>query len=429
MTTRLLRGRTLSFVSRPQARDDHASYIYEEDGALLIEDGKISAAGAYADIKRSASEGTEIIDHRPLLLMAGFIDPHIHFPQMQVTASYAANLLDWLNTYTFVEEQRFADADHCSRFAQLFFDELLRQGTTTAAAYCSVHKSSADAYFAEATRRNLLMIGGKVMMDRNAPEPLTDTAQSGYDDTKAVIESWHGKGRNHVAITPRFAITSTAAQLDAAGTLAREYPDLLIQTHLSENDAEIAYTLELYPDAKDYTDVYARHGLLSDKALLGHAIHLSDREMAVIAEAGAVAVHCPTSNLFLGSGLFDLKRIKQHGVRTAIATDIGGGSSYSLLRTLDEAYKIQQLRGHRLPPLENFWQATRGNAEALGLVERIGTLEAGSDADIIALDSSATPAMQIRRETISTLEEELFLLQTLGDDRTVRQVYVAGEAI
>ncbi|MCY0150449.1 guanine deaminase [Hoeflea sp. G2-23] len=429
MTTRLLRGRTLSFVSRPQARDDHESYIYEEDGALLIEDGKISAAGTYADIKRTAPEGTEIIDHRPLLLMAGFIDPHIHFPQMQVTASYAANLLEWLNTYTFVEEQRFADADHCARFAKLFFDELLRQGTTTAAAYCSVHKGSADAYFAEATRRNLLMIGGKVMMDRNAPEPLTDTAQSSYDDTKAVIESWHGKGRNHVAITPRFAITSTAAQLDAAGTLAREYPDLLIQTHLSENDAEIAYTLELYPDAKDYTDVYARHGLLSEKALLGHAIHLSDREMAVIAEAGAVAVHCPTSNLFLGSGLFDLKRIKQHGVRTAIATDIGGGSSYSLLRTLDEAYKIQQLRGYRLPPLENFWQATRGNAEALGLVERIGTLEAGSDADIIALDSSATPAMQIRRETVSTLEEELFLLQTLGDDRTVRQVYVAGEAV
>ena len=429
MTPKLLRGRTLSFKSRPQARDDHESYIYEEDGALLIENGRISASGSYADVMFKSPIGVEVVDHRPHLLMAGFIDPHIHFPQMQVTASYAANLLEWLNTYTFVEEQRFADPAHSARFAKLFFDELLRHGTTTAAAYCSVHKGSADAYFAEAARRNLLMVGGKVMMDRNAPEALTDTAQSSYDDTKAVIEAWHGKARNHVAITPRFAITSTPAQLDAAGALAREHPDLLIQTHLSENNAEIAYTLELYPSARDYTDVYAQHGLLTRKMLLGHAIHLSDREMDAIADAGSVAVHCPTSNLFLGSGLFDLKRLKEHGVRTAIATDIGGGSSYSLLRTLDEAYKIQQLRGNRLPPIENYWQATRGNAEALGLVDRIGTLEPGSDADIIALDASATPAMQIRMETIETLEEELFLLQTMGDDRAVRAVYVAGEAV
>jgi len=429
MTARLLRGRTLSFKSRPQARDDHASYVFEEDGAVLIENGLISASGTYADVRTKAPEDVEIIDHRPYLLMAGFIDPHIHFPQMQVTASYAANLLEWLNTYTFVEEQRFADAAHSARFATLFFDELLRNGTTTAAAYCSVHKGSADAYFAEATRRNLLMVGGKVMMDRNAPPALTDTPQSSYDDTKAVIADWHGKGRNHVAITPRFAITSTPEQLEAAGTLAREHPDLLIQTHLSENDAEIAYTLELYPEALDYTDVYARYGLLTDKMLLGHAIHLSDREMGAITEAGSVAVHCPTSNLFLGSGLFDLKQIKQHGVRTAIATDIGGGSSYSMLRTLDEAYKIQQLRGHRLPPIESFWQTTRGNAEALGLVDRIGTLEPGTDADIIALDAGATPAMQIRMETVQTLEGELFVLQTLGDDRSVRQVYVAGEAV
>jgi guanine deaminase len=429
MTVKLLRGRTLSFTSRPQARDDEASYAYEEDGALLIEDGLIAAAGSYAEVKAAAPAETVIIDHRPYLLLPGFIDPHLHFPQMQVTASYAANLLEWLNTYTFVEEQKFASDEHAARFAKLFFDELLRQGTTTAAAYCSVHKGSADAFFREAARRNLLMVGGKVMMDRNAPESLTDTAQTGYDDTKAVIETWHGIARNHVAITPRFAITSTAEQLDAAGTLAREYPDLLIQTHLSENDAEIAYTLELYPEAADYTDVYARHGLLTDRSLLGHAIHLSDREMDAIAQAGAIAVHCPTSNLFLGSGLFDLKRIKAHGIRTAIATDIGGGSSYSMLRTMDEAYKIQQLRGHRLPPIENFWQSTRGNAEALGLVDRIGTLHPGSDADIIALDAAATPAMKIRMETVTTLEEELFVLQTLGDDRSVRAVYIAGDAV
>ena len=428
MTAFILRGRTLSFLRRPQARGDHASYRYEADGALLIRDGRIEKTGTFGSL-HGAHPDLPVDDRRPHLILPGFIDPHIHFPQMQVTASYAANLLEWLNTYTFVEEQRFADAAHAGRFATLFFDELIRHGTTTAVAFCSVHPASAEAYFAEAHRRNLLMAGGKVMMDRNAPDALTDTAESSYDDTKALIERWHGKGRCHVAITPRFAITSTPEQLEAAGALAKEHPGLLIQTHLSENHDEIAFTLELYPEAKDYTDVYARYGLLTDKTLLGHAIHLSARERAAIAEAGAVAVHCPTSNLFLGSGLFELDRLKQDGVRTAVATDIGGGTSYSMLRTLDEAYKVQQLRGNRLPPLESFWQATRGNGEALDMVDRIGTLEAGSDADIVVLDAAATPAMAIRAETVSTLEEELFLLQTMGDDRSVKAVYVAGDRV
>jgi guanine deaminase len=426
MTPVILRGRTLSFHRKPEARDDHASYAFEEDGALLVGDGKILAAGDYATIRAECANDIAVIDHRPHLLIPGFIDPHIHFPQMQVTASYAANLLEWLNTYTFVEEQRFADEGHAKRFAGLFFDELLRHGTTTASAFCSVHPTSADAFFDEAVARNLLMIGGKVMMDRNAPAALTDTAQAAYDDTLASIRRWHGRGRALVAITPRFAITSTPEELEAAGALAKEFPDMHVQTHLSENDAEIAYTLQLYPDAKDYTDVYARYGLLGPRTLLGHAIHLSDREMGAIAEARSIAVHCPTSNLFLGSGLYDLEGLTRHGVRTAIATDIGGGTSYSLLRTLDEAYKIQQLRKHRLPPIESFWWATRGNAEALDLANRIGTLEAGTDADIVALDARATKAMEIRMETVSTLEEELFLLQTMGDDRAVKAVYVAG---
>jgi guanine deaminase len=429
MTARLLRGRTLSFKSRPQARDDEASYVYETDGALLVENGLIKAAGSYREIAAQAPVDVEVTDHRPHLLMAGFIDPHIHFPQMQVTASYAANLLEWLNTYTFVEEQRFADAAHSARFATLFFDELLRHGTTTAAAYCSVHKGSADAYFTEAARRNLLMVGGKVMMDRNAPESLTDTAQSGYDDTKAVISDWHGKGRNHVAITPRFAITSTPAQLEAAGTLAREHPDLLIQTHLSENDAEIAYTLELYPEAKDYTDVYARYGLLTDNMLLGHAIHLSDREMDAISEAGSVAVHCPTSNLF--SRLGPVRSQAPEAARRAHGCRHGYWRRVELLAVENPRRSLQDPAVAWPPPtpIESYWQATRGNAEALGLVERIGTLEPGSDADIIVLDAGATPAMAIRMETVSTLEEELFLMQTMGDDRSVTQVYIAGQAV
>ncbi|KPF60654.1 guanine deaminase [Rhizobium sp. AAP116] len=431
MTTEtLIRGRLLSFSRAPEHAGDRESYLYEEDGALLVRDGKIASAGAYADVKpKAGTEATEI-DHRPHLILPGLIDCHVHFPQMQVIASYAANLLEWLNTYTFPEECRFVESAHAERIAIQFFDEFLRQGTTTAVAYCSVHKASADAFFAESLKRGTLMIGGKVMMDRNAPQGLLDTPQLGYDETRAVIDEWHGKGRNHVAITPRFAITSTPEQMAMTQKLAEEFPDLHIQTHLSENHDEIRYTCELYPDAKDYTDIYARYGLLRKKALFGHAIHLSEREADAMADSGAVAVHCPTSNLFLGSGLFPLKAIqrREKPVTVAVATDIGGGSSYSMLKTMDEAYKIQQLRGERLNPLESFYHMTLGNAVALDLADRIGTLDKGTDADIVVLNAAATPAMRLRMETVTSLSEELFLLQTLGDDRSVVETYVAGKA-
>ncbi|MGF0538847.1 guanine deaminase [Agrobacterium sp. ES01] len=430
MTPLLIRARLLSFKRAPQSIDDSASYFYEDDGGLLIEDGLISACGTFADIKARAPADCTEIDHRPHLVMPGLIDAHVHFPQMQVIASYAANLLEWLNTYTFPEECRFVESAHAARIATHFFDELLRNGTTTAAAYCSVHKASADAFFAESLKRGTCMIAGKVMMDRNAPQGLLDTPQMGYDETRAVIEQWHGKGRNHVAITPRFAITSTPEQMEAAATLAREYPNLHIQTHLSENLDEITYTCELYPDAKDYTDVYARYGLLREKALFGHAIHLSDREADAMSDAGAIAVHCPTSNLFLGSGLFPMRKFqnREKPVRMAVASDVGGGSSYSMLKTMDEAYKIQQLLGERLNPLESFHMMTLGNAEALSLQDRIGTLEPGTDADLVVLNAASTPAMALRMETVTTLAEELFLLQTLGDDRAVVETYVAGTA-
>jgi len=431
MTTEtLIRGRLLSFNRAPEHAGDRESYLYEEDGALLVRDGKIASAGAYADVKPKAGADATEIDHRPHLILPGLIDCHVHFPQMQVIASYAANLLEWLDTYTFPEECRFVESAHAERIATQFFDEFLRQGTTTAVAYCSVHKASADAFFAESLRRGTLMIGGKVMMDRNAPQGLLDTPQLGYDETRAVIEQWHGKGRNHVAITPRFAITSTPEQMAMTQKLAEEFPDLHIQTHLSENHDEIRYTCELYPDAKDYTDIYARYGLLRKKALFGHAIHLSDREADAMAESGAVAVHCPTSNLFLGSGLFPLKAMKRREkpVTVAVATDIGGGSSYSMFKTMDEAYKIQQLLGERMNPLESFYHMTLGNAVALDLADRIGTLDEGTDADIVVLNAAATPAMRLRMETVTSLSEELFLLQTLGDDRSVVETYVAGKA-
>jgi guanine deaminase len=379
-------------------------------------------------VVKKAGEGVQTIDHRPHLLLPGFIDAHMHFPQMQVIASYGAELLDWLNTYTFPEEKKFRDAQHGRRIARLFLDEVIRHGTTTVAAYCSVHKSSAEAFFAESHGRNMLNIAGKVMMDRNAPDGVLDTPQSGYDDTKALIAEWHGKGRQHYAITPRFAITSSPEQMEMAGALVKEFPDLHMQTHLSENHAEIAYTCELYPEARDYTDVYARYGLLGQKALLGHCIHLSEREADVLSETGSVAVFCPTSNLFLGSGLFDYQRYRsrEKPLRIAAATDVGGGTNYSMLRTMDEGYKVIALQGEKLNPFQSFWQITRGNAEALSLADKVGTLDAGTDADIVVLDSGAIPAMKLRMETVKTLAEELFLLQTLGDDRAVREVYVAG---
>ena len=427
--TRLLRGRLLSFLRQPEDLGDEGSYLYHADGGLLIEDGTIAAVGDYADIRRRAPAAVETIDHRPHLIMPGFIDPHIHFPQMQVVGSYAGNLLEWLNTYTFVEEQRFADPGHAARIAGKFFDELVRYGTTTAVAYCSVHKASADAFFAESLRRNMRMVAGKVMMDRNAPSALCDTPESGYDDTKRVIADWHGRGRNHVAITPRFAITSTPAQMEMAQALAREYPDLHIQTHLSENPDEVRFAAELYPEARDYTDIYARYGLLGRRSLFGHCIHLSEREADAMSESGSIAVFCPTSNLFLGSGLFGLKRLERRAkpVRAAMATDIGGGTSYSMLRTLDEGYKVLQLQGDRMTPLESFYRMTRGNAEALFLEDRIGTLDAGSDADLVVLDAAAVPAMALKMEVVGTLAEELFLMQTMGDDRTIAETYVAGE--
>jgi guanine deaminase len=428
MNETLLRGRTLSFVRWPDSADDHASYRYEEDGGLLIRDGQIVAGGSYAEVARQAGEGAKSIDHRPHLLLPGFIDAHAHFPQMQIIASYGAELLDWLNKYTFPEETKFHNTQHGRRIARLFLDEMVRHGTTTVAAYCSVHKESAEAFFAEAHERNMLTIAGKVMMDRNAPEGLRDTPQSGYDDTKALIKAWHGKGRQHYAVTPRFAITSTPEQMEMAGTLISEHPDLHMQTHLSENHAEIAFTQELYPWSRDYTDVYEHYGLLGPKALIGHCIHLSEREADALSSTRSVAVFCPTSNLFLGSGLFDYQRYRRREkpVRIAAATDVGGGTNYSMLRTMDEGYKVIALNGEKLNPLASFWQITRGNAEALSIAGKVGTLEAGTDADIVVLDSRATPAMRLRMETVETLAEELFLLQTLGDDRAVAEVYVAG---
>ena len=418
----LIRGRTLSFHADPV--DTENAYTYHEDGAVITHDGRIEAVGDYAAL---CDLGLPEIDHRPHLILPGFIDTHIHFPQVQVVASWGAQLLDWLNTYTFPEESRFAQQGHAPQMAEHFLNLLLAHGTTTAVAFCSVHPQSTDALFSAADRRNMAMIAGKVMMDRNAPEGVLDTPQQGYDDSRALIAKWHGTGRQRYAITPRFAITSTPEQMEMTGQLVREHPDCHIQTHLSENRDEIAFTLSLYPKARDYLDIYETYGLLGDKILLGHSIHLEEREIARMAETGSHPVFCPTSNLFLGSGLFDEGGLRARGISSGIATDIGGGTSYSMLQTLNEGYKILQLRGQKLHPFAAYHWATRGNARVLGMEDEIGTLAPGSMADLVVLDSRATPAMALRMERATTLAEELFILQIMGDDRSVAQTYVAGQ--
>ena len=425
--SRVIRGRLLSFSDSPRLAGE-AAREYIEDGALKIVDGRIAAKGAASDILSSAPTGSTVDDFSGKLILPGFIDAHIHYPQTRVIGSFGAQLLDWLHKYTFVEEQKFSDPVHAAEISEFFLDELFRNGTTTAVVYCTVAPESAEAFFTESEKRGARMIAGKVLMDRDAPLALTDSPQRGYDESKVLIARWHGRGRLGYAITPRFAITSTDAQLAAAGALAKEFPDCWVQTHLSENHAEIELTKQLFPAAESYLDVYDRFGLVGAKSIFGHCIHLEASEVATLAAKRGVAAFCPTSNLFLGSGLFDLARLDANDVRVAIATDVGGGTSYSLLQTASEGYKVLQMRDQSWPGAQAFYQLTLGNARALGLEDKIGRLEVGYEADLVVLDAHATPAMAHRMKSVEGhLDEELFVLMMMGDDRAVAETYVNGE--
>ena len=432
MSPQAVRGRLLSFRDDPWVVGEAASQRYWEDGLLVLEDGKIRQIGEASALLPGLPPATTIDDYRGHLVMAGFIDSHIHYSQSQVIASYGAQLLDWLETYAFAEEQKFADPAHGARMAAFFLDELLRNGTTTAAVYCTSHPCAVEAFFTAAGERNMRMIAGKLLMDRSAPTALLDTAQSGYDDSRALIAAWQGRGRAHYAITPRFAVTSSEAQLEATGALLGEHQGVYMQTHLAENRRETEAVAKLFPDCESYTAVYDRFGLVGPHSLFGHCIHLEDSERMRLSESGSVAVFCPTSNLFIGSGLFDGARARdaRFPLRTALGTDVGGGTSYSMLRTAGEAYKVLQLQGQNLAPLQAFYEMTLGNARALDLDRHIGALEVGIEADLVVLDARATPAMAHRMETVDgDLAEELFVLMTLGDDRSVRATYVAGERL
>jgi guanine deaminase len=430
--TTALRGPVLTFDGDPFQDGLEATMRFESDAIVAMADGKITRFGPTRKIRPLLPRDTRIDDYgRDSLITAGFIDCHVHYPQMPVIGAHGAQLLDWLSKYTFVAEQRFGDRRHAREVARAFLAETLRNGVTTSAVHCTVHPESVDALFAEASRLGLRTIAGKVLMDRNAPSGLLDTAQRGYDESRALIEKWHGKGRLSYAITPRFAATSTPEQLAAAGRLWREFPDCFVQSHVAENQREVAWVAELFPERKGYLDVYDHYGLLGSRAIYGHGIWLTESELRRCHGTGTAIAHCPTSNFFLGSGCLDLARTAdpKRPVRVGLATDLGAGTSFSMLQTMSEAYKAAQSHGRALSPGHAWYLATRGAARALHLEHRIGSVAPGMEADLAVLSLRSTPIIDYRMKYAQSLDEALFVQIVLADDRAIRATYVAGERV
>ncbi|MYM59264.1 guanine deaminase [Vibrio sp. OCN044] len=402
-------------------------YEFFEDGLIVIEDGYIVDIGESNKLMKTLSKKIPIQEYENKLITSGFIDTHIHYPQIGIIASYGEQLLDWLENYTFPEEMRFSDPQYARSMANLFFQQLMSNGTTTALVFGTVHKQSVDIFFEEAHKRRLRMIAGKVLMDQNAPPELTDTPESAYQDSKALIEKWHNKDRLLYAVTPRFAPTSSPQQLKMAGKLLKEFPDVYMHTHLSENLKEIDWVKALFPERAGYLDVYDHYGLLHKRSVFAHGIHLSDHECQRLAQTHSSVAFCPTSNLFLGSGLFNLSKLENYQVRVGMGTDVGAGTSFSLLQTMNEAYKIMQLQQEKLHPLKSLYLATLGGAKALHLEDKIGNLQVGKEADFVVLDLHATSLFAMRMKQAKTLEERLFVLMMLGDERNIHQTYIMGE--
>ena len=422
MTLKGYHGRVLHYL-------DENTPCYFDDGILVVdtESGTVQACGK-ADEMLQQFKGLDITSYQNSLIMPGLIDTHIHYPQVDVIASYGTQLLDWLNNYTFPTELAFANPEVAEETAEFFLNELLKNGTTTALVFGTVHKGSVDAFFNASEKRNTRMICGKVMMDRNAPEDLCDTVESSVADTQALIDSWHGKGRQLYAITPRFAITSTPEQLAAAGKLLADNPGVYMQTHLAENKDEVAFVQELFPQSKSYLDVYDQYGLLGERSIFAHCIYLEDDDYRRMNESGSKISFCPTSNLFIGSGLFKLDD-QPAAVEGSVATDVGGGTSFSMLQTMNEAYKVCQLRGSNLSAQRAFYMMTLGNAKALSLDDKIGNFEAGKEADFVVFDLAGTDLMKRRQSICKDIDETLFSLMILGDDRAVSETFVAGQQV
>jgi guanine deaminase len=427
-----IRGACLDFVGDPFAGEERDSVRYIPDGLLVISQGKIVAYGAYADLSEQYPQ-INITAYPDKLIVPGLIDLHVHYPQMEMIAAYGAQLLEWLNKYTFPTEAKFKDPEYARAIAAFFLDELLRHGTTTALILTTVFPQSVQVLFEEAERRNMRIIAGQMLMTRNAPDYLLNDAQTAYGQTREQIQTWHGRGRSRYAITPRFAITSTDEELMLAGQLKQEFPDVYVHTHLSENAQEIALTAELFPDSRDYLQVYEQFGLVGDRSVFAHCLHLDDAGFVRLSEAGAAIAFCPTSNLFLGSGLFRLHQAKSvtHPVKVGLATDVGGGTSLSLLQTMGAAYQVMQLQGENLSVFQAFYLATLGAAQALALDDHLGNFTVGKEADFVVLDWQATPVMKLRNPvatavSLDDLAEKAFAMLLLGDDRAIVATYIAG---
>ena len=425
-----IRGPVLTYTGDPFRSGLAQTMVHESDAVVVMADGMITHFGPADRILAQLPAGTAVKNYgKDSLISAGFIDSHVHFPQTPMIAAYGGQLLDWLNTYTYPTEQKYADKEFARSVAKVFLWENLRNGITCGCVYCTVYPQSVDALFEEAEKLGMRLAAGKVMMDRNAPEKLLDTPKTGYDDSKALIGKWHNRGRLLYAITPRFAPTSTREQLEAAGALCNEHPECYMQTHVSENKAEVAWVKELFPERKDYLDVYDHYSLCRPRAVFGHGIHLGDDEMQVMHRTGSAVAHCPTSNFFLGSGAFDIRRAmqKEQPVRVGLGTDLGAGTSFSILATLNEAYKAAQLNGYALSAGHAYYLATRGTAHAMYLDDKIGSIAPGMEADIVVLNMKSTPIIEYRMQFAKDFEEALFIQMMLGDDRAVQATYVAGE--
>ena len=421
------RASILHFTGDPAFDAD--AHEWHEDGLLVVEDGLVQDVGSYDVLKARLAPETMVHDYRGRLIIPGFIDTHVHYPQTDMIASPAPGLLPWLETYTFPTERAFSEPKHAADVARFFVDELLRCGTTTAMVFCTVHSESVEAFFSESEARNLRMVAGKVLMDRNCPDFLRDCPQSGTRDTEALIKKWHKRGRQLYAITPRFAPTSSEAQMEMAGALARAYPDTFLQTHAAESVDEVAWVRSLFPHARSYMDVYDHFGMLRPRSMYAHCIWLDDADRARMAQAGAAIAVCPTSNLFLGSGLFSFEKADAHHVQLSLATDVGGGTSFSMLQTMNEAYKVARMAGTYLQALRMFYLATLGAARSMHLEGTIGSFAGGAEADFIVLDPKATPLLARRTERVNSMEELLFAIAMLGDDRTVEATFSAGRKV
>ncbi|MGH8493157.1 MAG: guanine deaminase [Moraxellaceae bacterium] len=427
-----IRGPALTFTGDPFKDGLESVMRYESDAIVAFGNGVITHFGPADVVKSQLPADLAIKNYGPdALISAGFLDSHVHFPQTPMIAAFGEQLLDWLNKYTFPTERKYADKAFASSVAKMFLNECLKNGITTSCVYCTVFPQSVDALFEEAERLGMRIAAGKVLMNRNAPDYLLDTTKSGYDDSKMLINRWHGRNRLMYAITPRFAPTSTPDQLESAGALWSEYPDCYMQTHVSENKGEIAWVKELFPERKGYLDVYDHYKLCRPRAVFGHGIHLDDDEMQCMHNTGSAISHCPTSNFFLGSGYFNVHRAvqKDRPIRVGLGTDLGAGTSFSIMQTLNEAYKAAQLNSNKLTAGEAFYMATRGTARAMYIEDKVGSIAPGMEADIVVLDMKSTPIIDYRMQFAQDIHEALFIQMTLGDDRAVQSTYVAGKLL